>query len=204
MKGVLASLAQMQETLTKMSTKPAVDEDAEDGEPEAPKKSVEDPKATKRFTRLEKELAEEREARKKAERIQAEQAESAKRNEMRGQFQQALTEHGISDPRLMRAALDQLEQDGFMVRDEGDKIRFKGNDKYGIETLFDPKVGLKNWVQQEGKSFVPAVDAGGSGSNPARNNMGSNPSKGEFSKLSAAQKAAIEIDRASQGLPPLE
>lgn len=205
MKGVLSALAQMQESLKALSATPKKpegdDAEGDDEEPEVKKPEV-DVKTSKRMTRLEKELAEQKARAEKAERERAEESEKARRNEMRNAFQAALQEHGVTDPRLMRAALDQLEQDGFMIRDEDNKIKFKGQDKYGIDTNFDPKVGLKTWIQTEGKSFVPAVDAGGSGSGGSRNT--GSQGKGEFSKLSPAQKAAIEIDRASQGLPPLE
>lgn len=207
MKGVLASLAAMQKTLETMSSKGKSEGDEDtDEETEtaaAPKRAVEDPKTSKKLTKLERELAEERAERIKAQKERAEEHERNRRNEMRSQFQNALSEYGISDPLLMEAALDRLERSGQMIRDEDGKIKFKGQDKYGIETNFDPKTGLKSWVQTEGKSFVPAVDAGGSGAAPARVS-GNSPSRGEFNKLSAAQKAAIEIDRASQGLPPLE
>src|SRR5260221_5142889 len=170
MKGVLNQLTQMQELIKGLSQPKPTEGTDEDEEDTSPKKPVEDPKALKKLTKLERELAEERAERIKAQKERAEEAEKTRRNEMRGQFQSALTEHGVSDPRLMRAALDQLEQDGFMVRDEDGKIKFKGQDKYGIETNFDPKAGVKTWIQQEGKSFVPAVDAGGSGTGPARGN----------------------------------
>lgn len=202
MKGVLSQLTQMQE-LIKTLAQPKQTEADEDEDQEPAKKPAEDPKALKKLTKLERELAEERAERIKAQKERAEEHEKARRNEMRNLFQSALAEHGVSDPRLMRAALDQLEQDGYMVREEDGKVKFKGQDKYGIETNFDPKTGIKTWIQQEGKSFVPAVDVGGSGTGPARGNA-ANVTKGDFGKMTPAQKAAIEIDRASQGLPPLE
>lgn len=93
-----------------------------------------------------------------------------------------------------------------MVRDEeSGKIKFKGQDKYGMETLYDPKVGVKQWVLSEGKAFIPAVDAGGSGTGAARQGLGNtNLTKGEFQKLSPQQKAAIELERASMGLGPVD
>lgn len=202
-------MTQMQESLKGLSTgKKPEDHEDEDDEDAAAKKIEETKlvaKDSKWKTRMEKELAEEREARKKAEKMQAEQAEANRRNEMRAQFQQALIEHGVNDPRLMRAAIDQLEQDGYMVRDEGDKVKYKGTDKYGMEAMYDPKTGVKTWIQTEGKSFVPAVDAGGSGQGGARNQgAGSQMGKSTYSKLSDREKASIELDRASRGLPPLE
>jgi hypothetical protein len=208
LKPILSALTAMQETMKGLATPKKTEGEDEDEEDTAAKKAEADKTAVKDSkwkTRMEKELAEEREARKKAEKLQSEQAEANRRNEMRSLFQQALVEHGVTDPRLMRAALDQLEQDGYMIRDEGDKVKYKGTDKYGMEAMYDPKTGVKTWIQSEGKSFVPAVDAGGSGSGGARNQgQGSQMGKSAFSKLSDREKAAIELDRASRGLPPLE
>ncbi len=210
MKGVLAQLSTLTDAISKISPAKKADDDDDDDddgeETESKKEAKIDPKLSRKMNKLERELADEREARKKAEKATADEAEKAKRTEMVSQFDAALAEHGVTDPRLRRAALMSLEADGVMVRDdETGKIKFKGQDKYGIETLYDPKVGLKQWVLSEGKSFVPAVDAGGSGTGGARQGAGnSNISRGEFGKLSPQAKAAIELERASMGLPPLE
>lgn len=213
MKPLLAQLATLTDAIGKLSTpkkeEPSEDDD-EDGDqeptPRSKKAAEPDPKVARQLTRLQNELKEEKEARKKAELAQKEEHEKAKRQEMLGTFDAALTEHGVTDPKLRKAALRLLEEEGFMVRDEETgKIRFKGQDKYGMETMFDPKAGVKQWVLTEGKSFIPAVDAGGSGTGGARVGVGNTQlTKGEFSKLSAQQKAAIELERASQGLPPLD
>ena len=213
MKPLLQMMQQMQETMKSMAPKKDEDEeeteetDTETETAQTQKKPA--PKAndatSKRMTRLERELAEQKARAEKAERERAEQAEASKRQEMRNIFQGALAEYGIKDPLLLEAALDRLEKTGQMFRDEDGKVKFKGVDKYGIDTNFDPRVGLKTWVEKEGKSYVPAVEAGGSGSGGARNggehtNMG----KSQYAKLSEVEKARIELDRASQGLPPLE
>jgi hypothetical protein len=211
MKGVLAQLSELA-TLVKAQSAPKQEEQEDDQEqeeqeeaPKAQTKAKPDSKTAKQLTRLERELAEEREARKKAEQAQKDQETKAKRQEMLNAFDSALQEHGVTDPKLRRAALITLEQDGFMIRDEDDKIRFKGTDKYGTEVNYDPKAGLRSWVATEGKSFVPAVDAGGSGQGGARGTgTDQRVSKGELSKMSPASKAAIELERASMGLPPLE
>lgn len=198
----LAALSQKLDTLGQTPKKDETDED-EDQEPKQPK---EDPKTAKKLTRLEKELAEEKAARQKAEKEKVEEAERGKRNEMRSVFAGILTELGIASPRLQRAALDQLEQDGIMIRDEDGKVKFKGQDKYGIEQNFDPKAGLKTWIQNDGKEFAPAIDAGGSGTGGTVRNLGPNGgnlTSKEFNKLSAQQKAAINLERACTGLPPL-
>lgn len=202
MKAVNSQLAQMAEMLKKFA--PPSDPDDEDddsddaGEPRTEGKVTSEPKpdikAQRRLTRLERELAEERKARAEAEKARSEEAERAKRNEMRSSYSAVLTELGVTSPRLLRAALDQLDQDGIMTRDEDGKIRFKGLDKYGIETLMDPKVGLRQWVSSEGKEFLPAVEASGSGQNPraARRNGGAE-------NLTPVQKARMAFNKAFHG-----
>lgn len=204
MKGVLNQLNTLTEAIGKLSTPAKKEETDDEDEDQEQKPAKEDPKIARKMTKLEKELAEEKEARKKAEQAQKDEAEKAKRQEMISHFDSALAEHGISDPILRKAALRHLEDEGKMIRDEETgKPKFKGVDKYGIETNFDPKVGLKTWITTEGKSFVPAVDTGGSGTGGS--SVGNTKlTKGEFSKLSPQQKASIELERASMGLPPLE
>lgn len=209
MKPLLAQMSTLTDAITKLSAKkeePADDDEDEDGQGEGEDKKAApvDPKITRKLTKMEKELADEKAARKKAETERAEEQEKAKRTEMRTIFSAALQEHGVTDPKLLRAALNVLEEDGVMIRDEDGKVKFKGQDKYGIETNFDPKVGLKSWVTTEGKSFVPAVDAGGSGTGGATRGIGnSNLTSKEFSKLSDQQKASINLERACSGQPPL-
>lgn len=209
MKAVNAQLAQLTEMMKTMASKKSEESEEETEETEETTEKPQakpDLKTQRQLTKLQKELQEERDARKKAETAQKEEQAKAARQDMLSQFDAALTEHGVTDPKLRRAALMSLEADGYMVRDEDTgKIKFKGQDKYGIETLYDPKAGVKQWVQTEGKSFIPAVDAGGSGTGAARQGVGNtNLTKGEYSKLSAQQKAAIELERASSGQPPLE
>lgn len=203
MKGVLSQLNTLTEAIGKLSTPKKEETDDEDEEQEQ-KPAKEDPKIARKMTKLERELAEEKEKRVAAEKAQKDEAEKAKRQELLNHFDSALAEHGINDPILRKAALRHLEDEGKMIRDEETgKPKFKGVDKYGIETNFDPKVGLKGWITTEGKSFVPAVDTGGSGTGGS--SVGNTKlTKGEFSKLSPQQKASIELERASMGLPPLE
>lgn len=207
MKPLLSQLATLTEAIGKLS-KPKDEEqddsDENDGEQSSSKEVKIDPKISRKMSKLERELAEERDARKKAELAQQEEASKSKRTEMLNQFESALAEHGVTDPRLRRAALRLLEEDGVMVRDEeSGKIKFRGQDKYGIETLFDPKAGIKAWVLGDGKSFVPAIDSSGSGTGGAKSIGNSKLTQGEYGKLNPQQKAAIELERASMGLPPL-
>lgn len=213
MKAVNQTLQAMQETLKGLATskKPETDEDEEDEEgtdsKESKKETQVDPKISKKISRMERELADEKLARKKAEEERTQELERGKKAEMRTIFQSHLTEYGLTSPRLMRAALDQLEQDGVMIRDEDGKIKFKGQDKYGIETLFDPKVGLKSWVNGDGKEFVPAVEAGGSGTGGSVRGTGNGTqalTQKDLKKMSPQQLAAINLERACSGLPELE
>ncbi len=210
MKPLLGMLTQIQETLktqtAKKSEETSEDDSDDSGEETTDsKKPVVDTKVSRKMARIEAQLAEERQARKKAETERAEEQEKAKNTEMRTIFGSALAEHGVTDPILQRAALREIEAQGYMVRDDDGKIKFKGQDKYGIETLFDPKAGLKAWVAGEGKSFVPAVDAGGSGTGGSRGTGNGTESltSRQISKLSEQQKASINLERACSGLPPL-
>jgi hypothetical protein len=207
MKPLLSQLATLTEAIGKLSKPKDEDQDDSDeieGEQSSTKEVKIDPKLSRKMNKLERELVEEREARKKAEQAQVDAQNKTKHNEMLSQFESALAEHGVTDPKLRRAALRLLEEDGVMIRDEDTgKIKFKGQDKYGIETLFEPKIGIKSWVLGEGKSFVPAVDASGSGTGGAKSVGNSKLTQGEYGKLSLQQKASIELERASMGLPPL-
>jgi hypothetical protein len=211
-KGVLGELAALKGLIEKISTPVKKDEDDGEGEGgegeggEGEGKKLETDKTAKKLSRLEKQLAEEKDARKAAEKAREEEAEKAKKTEMRNLFGSLLTEFGCTDPRLNRAALVILEEEGIMVRDEDGKIRFKGVDKYGIETLFDPKAGLKEWIAKDGKSFVPAVDAGGSGQGGSGQGIGIGNTRftaKDLKNLSPKEIAQINFDRSFQGLPPL-
>jgi len=200
MEKLIASLSEKLDTLASTKTKQAEEQDQDEDETTPPK---EDPKVARKLMKMEKELAEEKAARKKAEEDRAAEQERGKRSEMRNAFSSVLTELGVTDPKLLRAALNVLEEDGVMIRDEEGKIKFKGQDKYGIEQNFDPKAGLKAWVAGEGKSFVPAVEAGGSGQGPARGLGNTNLSARDIKKMTPQQIAAINLERACSGMPPL-
>jgi hypothetical protein len=207
MKGVLADLATMKGMLEKLATPKKEEgeegEEIEEGE-EGKDKAEADSKMAKKFSRLEKQLAEEKAARTAAEKAREEEAAKSKTTEMKNIFGSILTEFGCTDPRLNKAALVILEEEGIMTRDEDGKIKFKGVDKYGIETLFEPKVGLKAWIAGDGKSFVPAVDAGGSGQGGSGQGLGNSRFTAKDLKgLTPRQIAEINFDRSFQGLPPL-
>lgn len=198
MKPLLTALQEMRQMLQTRETPPEPKDDpAPNGAPAAPQA---DPVMAKQMLRIQKELEDERKARVAAEAARAEEAKASKRNEMRSQVQSLLAEAGITDRNLQRSALNILEEDGLILRDDNDRVRFKGTDKYGIETLYDPKVGLKSWLGTEGKSFLPPVDAGGSGTGGART-PGAKPNTRGMSK---EQIARINFERAFTGEPPIE
>lgn len=218
LKPLTAMLTTMQESLNKLSKPSEEEETGESGEGEgaetpagekpakrAPARGEADPVVSRKLTKLERELADERAARKRAEEERTQELERGKKSEMRSVFSAILTELGVTDRHLLRSALGILEEDGIMVRDEDGKVKFKGTDKYGIETMYDPKIGLKTWIAGDGKSFVPAIDVGGSGTGPTSRNGGSGQSltNKEIKGMSPKELAAINLERACEGLPPL-
>jgi hypothetical protein len=150
MKAVNTQLQALMSKLESMST-PSKKEETEDEDEDTTtedKKTQVDPKLSKKMTKLERELAEEKAARKKAEEERTAEQERGKKQEMRNVFSSALTELGVTDPKLLRAAINMLDEDGVMIRDEDGKIKFKGQDKYGIETNFlIPKQVLRPGLQ---------------------------------------------------------
>lgn len=203
LKGITAELATVKGLLEKLANPKEEEEEGKETPGEEGKEET-DSKTAKKLTRLERQLAEEREARKAAEKSREEEADKAKRSEMKNLYASILTEYGCTDPNLNRAALVILEENGIMVRDENDKIKFKGADKWGVETLLDPKVGLKTWIAGDGKSFVPAIDAGGSGTGGTGQGLGNTKfTSKDLKNLTPKQIAEINFDRAFTGQPAL-
>jgi len=204
LKPINAALTALQEMMGRFSptTAPAAgDEEGETPGKDPAPGAKPDLAHARRISRLERELADERKARKEAEELRAAEGEKAKKNELLGLFQSALTEHGVTSPSLLRSAILLLDQEGVLVRDESGTPKFRGADKYGIETLFDPKTGIKTWLQGEGKAFLPAVDAGGSGSGPAKGGKGVTPANG---RLTPQERARINVERACTGQAPVD
>ncbi len=194
------------ETVGKMSpTKQADqdDEDDEDDEEQEPGKKP-DTAVARKLDKLNKQLKNEREARKQAENAQKEAEEKRKRDEMRTHTNAALAKHGIKDPMLAKGAISILEENGVITRDDEGKIKYKSTDKYGIESLVEVDAGISQWIKGEGKSFLPAVDAGGSGQGSANAGGAGSVTKKDLAGMNPVQKARIAIERASMGLPPLE
>lgn len=183
--------------------------EAEDPDPEDPEDQPESPgkkksgKPDKQLEALHKRVKDSEDRALAAERLQKEQAEKATRAQEDDLVRVELVKHGITDPKLQRAAIHAMREDGFISRDEDtNKVKIKITDKYGTEDFVDPIKGVEKWAKADGKSFIPAVNTGGSGATPP-NGPGSQHTKTDISKMSDKQKAAIELERASQGLPAL-
>ncbi len=188
-------------TITKaLASKPVEIED-EDGEVEETTKAKgKVPKPDPKLSKLERELTETRNALKAEQDAKKDAEEKGKRNEERTILDSVLAEAGITDKALRSGAQAMIMGDGKIVRDEDGKVKWKGQDKYGQDVLLDPTIAAKAWVKTDGKSYQPAVDAGGSGAGRSSNSM----PKGEWNKLSDREKAKEEIRRATLGLPPVE
>lgn len=174
------------------------------GKPAA--QTQEKPADAKWRKKMEKDLREEREKRETAEKAQQAAADKAKKDEERTTIMRALEKAGVTDPKAQRAAYLTMVEDGLVTRDDDGKVCIKSVDKYGDEELVSPGAGAAQWAKSDGKSFMPAVDAGGSGQGGAHNVSESTRkmTKQEYSKLDKVEKAKIELWRASNGMPPLE
>lgn len=188
--------------------KPESDDEDDDDEEETPRSSKKGKSGVpdKKLTALEKRVKDAEERAANAEKAQQEQAAKAKIQEENAVIGAALQKAGITDPKVVKAITLSLREDELIVRDEETgKPRFKTVDKYGSEDLVDPEVGIGKWIKTDGKAFVPAVQASGSGAGGTglQQTNGTKMSKAEISRLDAKQRAAIELERASRGQPPL-
>lgn len=203
----IAGLKTLVETLSKSREEEDEDDDQEESPPPAKKGKGSGSGESKKLSAMERRLKDAEDRATKAEQATKDQEAKAKRQEEDSTIIAALQKAGISDPKLARAALLSLRADEVITRDEETgKIRFKHVDKYG-EDFVDPDVGIGKWIKGDGKVFIPAVQASGSGAgsvNSANPAAGSGLSKDQLSKLSKVERARIEIERASSGLPPLD
>lgn len=100
-----------------------------------------------------------------------EESETArKRDSIHTAARDALVKAGVPADRV-RHAMAVLVQDGLLVDADG-KPGWKGKDRYGVETVLSVEAGAKAWVAtDDGKAFLPAHGAGGTGDgagDPAR------------------------------------
>lgn len=185
---------------------PEGDSEDEEEETPAPSKKGKSGAESKKLTALEKRVKDAEERAAQAEKAQQEQAAKAKIQEENAVIAAALQKAGVTDPKVVKAITLSLREDEMIVRDEETgKPRFKGVDKYGQEDLVDPEAGIGKWLKADGKAFLPAVPAGGSGAGGRDASSVARPgaTKANVSQMSAREKAAIELERASMGLPPL-
>lgn len=192
--------SRLEQTIAKQLASVAAPKTEESDETEVDAAPVKKSKPDPKLSKLERELAETRRALEEEKTAKAKSDEAKARSEERSALEAALTDAGVTDKTLRGAALALLTSEGRIVRDEDGRIRWKGQDKYGSDTLQDPSLAAKAWAKSDGKAFMPAVNAGGSGSGPASN--GKIP-KAEIDKMTARERAGEEIRRATLGLPPL-
>lgn len=182
------------------------DEETEEETPSASKKSK--GQKSKALNALEKRVKDAEDRAAAAELAQKQQEEKSKRAEENAVIGAALAKAGITDPRVIRAVTISLREDELIVRDEDTgKMRFKTVDKFGTEDFVDPDAGLTKWLKTDGKSFLPAVAAsgsGGGGTDAQRSSMGTSLTKKDIGKLSPVERARLELERASTGQPPLD
>lgn len=111
---------------------------------------------------LQKQLDEQRMKLEAAERarIDAERAKVTDTN--RAKVREALVKAG-ADPTALHLIVPALEASGTLILD-GDKPGWKGKDAYSLDTVHDFETGAKAWAATpDGKRFLPAGNAGGTG-----------------------------------------
>jgi hypothetical protein len=149
---------------------------------EEPKAATE---ADARIQALQKRLDDEVKARK----AEADKREEEQRARARDAEQQALDgalrRAGIVDEDLLQAASSLLRG---KVKHVNGQIRFATKDKYGDDSDTDVGEAIKAWAESpQGKKFVPASGAEGSGT---RSNRGSQPGANRDAKGTAADAQA--------------
>lgn len=104
-------------------------------------------------------------------RVDAERKATADANLSR--VRDALGKAGVA-PERMHLAIAAVKESGALILD-GDKVGWKGKDSYGLDATLDFDAGAKLWAStNDGKTFLPAVDARGTGDGK-NNRNGSNP-----------------------------
>jgi hypothetical protein len=158
-----------------------------------------------RLKELQAKLDDERKARIQSDKDREEAEARRKNGEKSRSLAAALADAGVS-PQLREAAQALLETKGRVVLNEDGSVGFKTKDKYGQESVSDLKDGLGDWFKDEGKAFVPAKGAGGSGvSGPSRTPSGpTKPRQLTPDEAKRAKEAAAvrELGLALVGAPP--
>lgn len=100
-------------------------------------------------------------------RIDAERKAVADAN--RAKLKDALVAAGI-DPKAMHIVVPAIEASG-QVTFDGDAVGWRGKDTYGAEKVLDYVEGAKAWAStDDGKRFLPASGAQGTGDGASKNN----------------------------------
>lgn len=153
-----AALAEFAKTV-----KPADDEKKDDGKGKAKDGESE---ALAAMRKQMDELKASTEAANRA-RIDAERKAVADAN--RAKLKDALVAAGI-DARAMHIVVPAIEASG-QVTFDGDVVGWKGKDTYGAEKVLDYVEGAKAWAStDDGKRFLPASGAQGTGDGASKNN----------------------------------
>lgn len=210
-KSLTKMISDLNAKIDALAPKTKTDDEEEDSDEEVEEVAVSTKKKpaqekSKKLASLEKRVKDAEDRAAAAEKAQIESAEKSKRQDEDSKMYAVLAKSGITDSKVAKAIILTLRQDELLVRDEDtNQIRFKTVDKYGTEDLVDPEAGLGKWFKSDGKAFLPAIQVGGSGAGGDGRQVGkANLSKAEMNKLTPREKASIEIERASMGLPPLD
>ena len=131
----------------------------------------------KKLDQLQRKFDEESEARKKAETEREAERQTAKREEERAVLASALRKNGVDEARVKAAGALLYLEDKRVVRDADGKIVFKKALKGGDFEDVSVEDGIADWVKSDdGKVFLPAKGAGGSGGNGLKHP----PTSGKF------------------------
>lgn len=176
--------------------------------PQTPEPKPADDVAAK-LAALETQLKAERKAREDADKAREESENRRKMDEQRSAVSTALRDAGVN-PTMAKAAQALLEAEGRIVRDDSGAVGFKVVDKYGGESVRPLGEGLGEWFKGDGKPFVPAKAAGGSGGSPSKAPAAAagaskpKPTTPEDRSADAVQAARADLARALMGQPPAD
>lgn len=117
---------------------------------------------------LQKQLDEQKAQLLAAERARVDAERKSVMDANRAKVRDALIAAGV-DASAMHIVMPALETSGQLVLD-GDAIGWKGKDNYGLDAVLPFEAGAKAWASSpDGKRFIPASNASGTGDNPNRN-----------------------------------
>jgi len=158
-------LSAKQKAAEEVDENDADDEPEDKGDDKVAAKSPSDATA-KQIASLQRQLTRERNEREKREAADREKDAKIARDEERAKLSEALTTAGV-DPKRIRGAIALLHTEDKRVRRSAEgKIVFVDEN----DDEFDLAAGIKQWIaSDEGKGYMPARGAQGSGAEPGRN-----------------------------------